>query len=316
MSKAYDTFFRARGWPSWWPAAIAAICTAPFALFCLALTISGSVAFDWRIYVTAAERAWSGGDLYRWSDSYGYIYSPLFAYGFAGVAWIGADAWRAAHLAAALALPTWPMRLITLGSWPFWSDVQNGNVLVFVLLAAAWGLMGSRAAALTYLGMSLLMPRPLMVPVAAWLLFKRPDLRNPFVAMAGVSILGVIATGYFTPWVIKLLESSNIVESTANFGLSRVLGQWALLIGLPVGVWLTLRGRLGWASLVVSPYLLSQYFLMGLLECMPKAPVASGIPPNATKRAKAPRYRWLPSISRRAARGAWERGDEEGPRSV
>ena len=260
-----------RGWPNWWPAAIFVIATFPFAFFCLGLTLSGSVAFDWRIYVTAAERVWSGGDdLYRWSDTYGFIYSPLFAYAFSAIAWIGPDLWRVAHVAAALAMPTWPTRLITLVSWPFWSDVQNGNLFVFVLLAAVWGLSGSRLAALVYFGMFLLMPRPLMLPVAVWLIYTRPDIRWVFGVMAVLSLVGVVASGYFAEWVSRLLESPDLSRSTANFALTRVVGQWWLLVGVPLGAWLTLRGRLGWASLAVSPYLISQYFLMGILELLPK----------------------------------------------
>ena len=218
----------------------------------------------------AGERIWSGGDLYGWSDIYGFAYSPLFAYAFPAISWIGPDVWRAAHVVAAFALPTWPMRIITLVSWPFWSDVQNGNLVVFVLLAAAWALRGSRLAALVYLGMFLLMPRPLMVPVGAWLLYKRPDIRLIFVAMAALSVLGVAASGYLGVWVSALTKSADIYTSTANFALTRFVGQWWLLIGIPLGVWLTWRGRLGWASLAVSPYLLSQYFLMGLLELVPR----------------------------------------------
>ena len=273
-----------RSWPPWWPAAIAVILTLPFAVFCFGLTLAGSVAFDWRIYMMAGELAWSGGDLYGWSDIYGFVYSPLFAYGFPAISWIGPDLWRIAHLGAALALPTWPTRVITLVSWPFWSDVQNGNLFVFVLLAAVWGLRGSRLAALTYLGMFLLMPRPLMVPVAVWLLYARPDIRWMFGAMTALSLVGVMASGYLGLWVTRLMESPDISTSTANFALTRFIGQWWLLIGLPLGVWLTWRARLGWASLAVSPYLLSQYFLMGILELLPKP---TSTPDLVGERAKA-----------------------------
>jgi len=44
------------------------------------------------------------------------------------------------------------------------------------------------------------------------------------------------------------------------------LGSAWLLIGVPLGAWLTWRGRVGWAGLAISPYWLMPYYLMLLLE--------------------------------------------------
>lgn len=41
-------------------------------------------------------------------------------------------------------------------------------------------------------------------------------------------------------------------------------------IGLALGAWLTWKGRLGLASLAVSPYVLPYYLVMALLELVPQ----------------------------------------------
>jgi hypothetical protein len=76
-------------------------------------------------------------------------------------------------------MPSWPLRIATLLAWPFWYDLLLGNVLVFVLLAGARALRGSRVATFAFLAMTVLMPRPLMVSLAAWLLWQRPGWRIP-----------------------------------------------------------------------------------------------------------------------------------------
>jgi hypothetical protein len=241
--------------------------TLPFALFCAGLTIAGSRALDWEIYATAAERAWAGAPLYEWHGDYAYVYSPPFAYLFAGISWIGPDAWRLAHVLAALLMPNWPMRVITVVSWPFWFEMQYGNLVVFILLAGAWSVRGSRGASLAFLALAVLMPRPLMVPVAGWVLWEQRRLRVPFAAMVGATVMFSLFTGHLGPWVTSLIDTPDVANaSDVNFGPSRIMGQWWLLIGFPVGAWLTFSGRLGWASLAVSPYLLPQYFLMVYLE--------------------------------------------------
>jgi hypothetical protein len=50
-----------------------------------------------------------------------------------------------------------------------------------------------------------------------------------------------------------------------------LLGNWWLAAGIPLAIWLTRRGRVGFAALAVSPYLLPQYFLFGVLELRERA---------------------------------------------
>jgi hypothetical protein len=231
------------------------------------LILQGAPAVDWAQYVEAGRRVFSGGDLYAVTDTYAYHYSPVLAWAFAPLAAIGTVGWRLLHFVAVLALPGWPMRMLGLLSWPFWYDVEAGNLLAFVVLAAAWAARGSRVGSAAFLALVLLVPRPLMLPVAAWVLWKQPEWRIPFVAAFAVHAVVVVATGWADDWTVALLAAGGDVTNPSNVGPSRVLGTvpW-VLIGVPLAGWLTVRGRLGLASLMASPYWLPYYLLVLLLE--------------------------------------------------
>jgi hypothetical protein len=232
----------------------------------VALIVDGVTAVDWVQYVEAATRV--GTDrLYEISGSYAYRYSPILAMAFGPISVLGAEGWRLLHVIAALALPSWPLRIATLVSWPFWYDVQTGNVLVFVLLAAAWALRGNRVGIGAYLALTLLVPRPLMLPVAAWILWKQPAWRLPFVAAFALQAVAVVAIGSGAEWIATLVAAGEDAGLPSNVGPSRFIGVglW-LAIGLPLALWLTAKGRLGLASLASSPYWLPYYLVMPLLE--------------------------------------------------
>lgn len=227
--------------------------------------LAGDPAVDWQQYVEAAHRFWTGGELFAVSATYGYHYSPFLAPVFGLLAPVGMVAWRLLHVAAAAALPTWPMRLVALFSWPMWFDVEAGNIMIFVVLVATLALRGSRLASIGYLLLLILIPRPLMLPVAAWLLWRDPALRLPFVALVLIHGVAVIAGGW-ADWMHALFAASADVGNWSNVGPSRFIGQWWLILGLPLAAWLTVRGRVGWAALAASPYWLPYYLLMPVLE--------------------------------------------------
>jgi hypothetical protein len=160
--------------------------------------------------------------------------------------------------------------------------------MVFVLLAAAWAWHGSRIGTAVYLALTLLVPRPLMLPLAAWILWQRPEWRIPTVGMAIVVVLSAVAFGYLGAWASALMQSATEQTNQLNLGPSRFLGVWWLLIGLPLGAWLTLKGRVGWASLAVSPYLLPYYWLMLGVELVPPA-IPRAVHHSASHGASAPR---------------------------
>ena len=222
-------------------------------------------AADWTSFVEAGRRITSGGDVYSVEADYAFRYSPLLAYVFAFLAPMGVLAWRLIHVLALAGMVMverrlWPMALLLAVSWPFWFDIEAGNLMTFVVVSGALALRDSRWGTAAYLVFALLVPRPLMLPLLAWLLWQRPQWRVPFLAMLVASILLTVPTGLLGTWVGALVNSADEVGSILNFGPSRAVGPAWVPIGLVLAAWLTWRGRLGLASLAASPYWFPYYF--------------------------------------------------------
>lgn len=260
-------------WPVWWPLALAVAVTFPLTMYWWSLVAGVSVAFDWRIFVQAGERFWAGSpDLYEVNALYSFRHSPLMAMVMPAVAWIGVLGIRLVTLVAAIAMPTWPMRLLTVASWPFAMDAQHGALITLVVLAAAWALKGSRSASVAFIILTLISPRPLMLPIAAYLLWQQPWLRLPGLALFVAHGVAVLATGYGDDWMAMLLASgTDGIEGPFNLSPSRFLGRLWLPIGVVLAVLLTWRGRPGLGAIAISPYLLPHYLLLLLLEIAPRA---------------------------------------------
>src|SRR5439155_14497406 len=158
-------------------------------------TLNQRVVPAWALLDEAARRVVRGEPLYVWNDWYHYRWSPLAAGLFVAIAPIGVVGWRIAQFAAAATLPDRRLALLTLASWPFWYDVETGNTVVFTFVLSVWALGGSRIAQLAYLALLVLIPRPVAVPVAAWLLWKEPDLRRPFGLICAAGIVPVLTLG-------------------------------------------------------------------------------------------------------------------------
>lgn len=249
--------------------------------------IEGGPAVDWLQFVEGGRRVF-GGDLYETSETYGFRYSPLVAYVFVAVGEIGTVAWRLLHVAGALALPTWPMRLVTFAAWPFWYDVETGNVMIFVLLAAAWALRGNALGLVGFLVLALWFPRPLMLPVLAFILWRQPVWRLPAAAIVVGMLVGTLLTGWAAEWAALLTTLDHEVASPNNLGPTRFLGAWWLLVGVPTAAWLTWQGRLGWASLAVSyPYVLPYYLVMLVLEIPDRLRLSDALPLRRRERVPA-----------------------------
>lgn len=232
--------------------------------------LGGKQAVDWIQYVEAGHRAWAGDDLYGSTASYGWRYSPVLAYAFTFLEVVGATAWRLLHFAAALALPGPLLITASLVSWPFWYDVETGNTMVFVLLAGAWAIRGNPVGIGAFIALTVLIPRPLMLPVLIWILWTVPAWRGRFAVIFAIHAALVLVSGWGAEWMAELLWTPEIHHSPSNVGPSRFIGLWWMVVGLPLAAWLTWRGRLGFASLAISPYLLPYYLIMGLLEVVPK----------------------------------------------
>ncbi|MEX2137357.1 MAG: hypothetical protein WEB29_10490 [Chloroflexota bacterium] len=247
------------------------------------IVIDHERAFDWDIYVEAARR-FPLGTLYEWDHPYFYRYAPQFAPILGLLTWVGLPAWRVAHFLALAVLPSRRLALLLLVSYPFWFDVNTGNLMVFVLLAAAWAYRGNGVATAAYLALCVLVPRPIMLPLLVWILWQRPAWRLPFIAIAAVGLLTALPTGYLPEWIGSLFRSgADEIANDFNLSPSRFIGAAWLIVGLPLSAWLIIRGRIGWASMAISPYLLPYWVqMLGLELVQPRdrsaAPPPGGIP--------------------------------------
>ena len=249
---------------AWRAYAWAAIATLNFIL--VAVTVAAflyaDVGVDWAIFTEAGQRFFSG-DLYEW-EGLPYRYSPVLAPLF--LVPIGFAGWTALHFAALLALPR-KVAAITVLSFPFWNDVYNGNTMTFVFVAAFLAVSGNRWGAYGFAALALLTPRPVMLPVLAWLLWRHREYVLPFGAMFVVHAAAVWATGWGPEWISHLIETGpRDIYAGHDLGPSQWFGLWWYPIGLAAATWLTWKGRLGLASIAVLPFWLMHYFLMLLLE--------------------------------------------------
>ena len=227
----------------------------------------GPEAGDWQLWATLPGKL-ARGDLY--GEPHPFVWSPVAAWLLVVVVQLGYWAWFALHLAVVPLLRDRWLIAFTLASWPFWHDAAEGNAFVFVFVSGALALRGSRAAALVYLVLLVLMPRPVQAPLGAWLLWRMADLRLPFAALF-VSHAGVVlASGYALAWfeAVRLYGSTGAMMNT--IGPPRWFGPAWLAIGIPLGAWLWWRGRLGLAGIAISPYWIPGYLLMWLLELVPR----------------------------------------------
>jgi hypothetical protein len=257
-----------RGLPSL-PLAAALVTLAAFSAYSIIpvveAVLTGYYAFDWENFVQATARL-EHGTLYQFEYSYSYRWSPVAAWILGFVTLMPVWAWQVLHLAVLPLLRPWWLAVACVVSYPLWFDIQTGNIMIFVAVAAVWSARGNGLATGLYLAVTLLVPRPLMVPLAAWLLWQRPDWRLPFVLMFIGHAVMVAVSGYGTAWLCALLTVAPEFTSDFNFGPSAIIGLAWVPIGAVLAVWLTFRGRLGLASMAASPYWLPYYFLMLVLE--------------------------------------------------
>lgn len=252
----------------WYPLALLAAFSMAMALNNVLAIARGSDPIDWFSYWQASIRVHEGG-LYEDSDLgfYHYRYSPVLAYVTGFLGWVGIWGWRGLHLAAALLLPTWGMRIATLLSWPFWFDVSAGNVMIFVAVAGVWAMRGSVIGTAAFFVLALFIPRPLMVPLVIWILWQRPEWRLPFAALFIGHALAVVASGWGEDWLTRLMAAGpEELGSEFNYAPSRLIGNFWLLVALPAAAWLTFKGWIGAASVMAAPYWLPYYWLMLLLD--------------------------------------------------
>ena len=238
-----------------------------FTAWTIAELIAYPTPVDWVLFTTAADRIRSGMDPYGFDVAHeSFRWSPVAAWLFVPISALGPLLWRVLHVAALLALPR-RVAFIALVSWPFWFDFATGNVMTFLFVLAFLALRGSRWAAIGIIVLTILVPRPLMLPLAAWLLWRQrwlwPWAIGLFVAHAGA----LLVVGWTDAWVARLLETGGSqIGIPFDVGPARFIGTLWIPIGAGLAVVLLLLRRVGWACLVVSPYWLPYYLFMPLLE--------------------------------------------------
>ena len=257
-----------RGLPSLPLAAVLTAAAAASLYSCLRVieaVLTGYYAFDWENFIQAAARL-GQGTLYEVDYPYAFRWSPVAAWVLGLVTLMPVWAWQALHVAVLTLLRSWWLVVACLVCYPLWFDIQTGNIMIFVAVTAVWAARGNGPAAALFLALTLLVPRPLMLPLAAWLLWHRPGWRLPFAALFAVHAVAVVASGYAADWLAALISVESELTNDFNFGPSALIGVAWIPIGAALAVWLTWRGRLGLASLAACPYWLPYYFLMLLLE--------------------------------------------------
>ena len=229
--------------------------------------LMGNVGVDWVVFEEAGRRVLSGR-LYEFDVvdgvSYNYLYSPLLAYAFTVP--VGLAPWLALHFAVLLTLPR-QLMLLTLVTFPFWLDLYNAGVMVFLFVAAWHAVHGSRLGVFCFFALCLLVPRPVLLPAFAWILWKQRASRLPFLGMLAAYGVALLASGWGTEWIITVLTQGALYTGVdRDFGPTRVFGPAWIPVGLVVAAWLTYHGRIGFASIPVAPYWTPQYAMMLLLE--------------------------------------------------
>lgn len=204
--------------------------------------------------------------IFRWSPPAAWLW--VYA-----VEPMGPLLWRVLHVVA-LAVLRRPLVIAFVAlSFPFWQDVKNGNIVTFVMVAAWAALAGSRWGTYAFLALAALVPRPLMLPVLAYLLWTRPWTRLPFAAMVGGVLSTSLIAGQLLPFIERLRGTgADELMGRFDWGPSLLLGSAWLILGPILAIVFLWRRRFGLASLAAAPYWLQYYYLMLALELRPPDP--------------------------------------------
>jgi hypothetical protein len=261
--------------------------------------IQGDFAFDFTCcYQQAAERALTDpSTLYDWSDTYTFRYTPIGALLFAPLVPLSEDAaawaWLIVKLGVLALTASWfsnrwsgnrrvLVALLVLAFPPIVHDLVLGNVstiTVLALLALARWTDGRGGVAIGLI--TVLMPKPHLVPVLAYLAVRRPrDFLASLATMAAGVVIGLLIFGV-DPWLDFLATLREPLERTftANVGWSGLLGPAGVVVGVVIGLVVFVFGvRMGGArgyglsilsGIIAGPYTFIHYLSGTLVAVEP-----------------------------------------------
>ena len=136
------------------------------------------------------------GTLYEFNEFYAYRWSPVAAWILGFVTLMPLWLWQVLHVAVLPLLRSWWLVVACLITFPLWFDIQTGNLMIFIAVTGFWAYRGNGPATALFLVLTLLVPRPLMIPLAAWILWNRPPWRLPFLLLFVGHAALVVASGY------------------------------------------------------------------------------------------------------------------------
>lgn len=190
-----------------------------------------------------------------------FVWSVPAAYLMAGVSFLGYWPWFALHFAAVGLLWRTPLLAVLMAaSWPLWVDAAEGNTFAFIAVVGVLAVNGSRAGGIAYLVLCALIPRPVQLPLALWLVWSRPDLRIP--ALAAGAVVLAASIGQVGEWA----HAVRAYEPPFNMSPTHFFGPAWWVVGLPLAAWLSWRGKLGLAGLAISPYVMPYYLLVAVFH--------------------------------------------------
>jgi hypothetical protein len=249
-------------------------------------------------YQQAAQRAVTDPTaLYDWSDSYTFRYTPLGALPFVPLVplneMVAAWAWLAFKVVVLIGVAAWfsqpweggrrwLVALLVIAFPPIVHDLVIGNVstitlLVFLTLARWRDARGGIAIGL----LTVLMPKPHLVPVLIYLAIRRPaDFVVALATSAAGVVIGLLVFG-IDPWLDFLRTLKEPLERTftANIGFSGLFGPAGVVIGLVAGIVILaasilLGGSRGYglsiiAGIVMGPYTFIHYLAGTIVAAEP-----------------------------------------------
>jgi hypothetical protein len=249
-------------------------------------------------YQQAAARALEDpSTLYQWSATYTFRYTPLGALFFVPLVPLAESAavwtWLATKavvvvIAAVWFARSWPadrrmlVALMVIAFPPVIHDLVLGNVsvLTFLVLLAVARWQDARGGVALGL-LTVLMPKPHLIPVLAYLAIRRPrDFLASLATITGGVGIGLIAFGV-DPWLAFIGSLREPLERTftANVGFSGLFGPVGVVIGLAVGGVVVAAGMLIGGSrgyglsiiggIAMGPYTFIHYLIGTLVAAEP-----------------------------------------------